>query len=667
MRSITSTFLDWPIRRKLLAIVLFTSGLLISLMAVSITIEKYYSYKAKLVKNTSILATIIGANCTAALTFRDENTASELIAGLKAEKDLIAARLFDGNGALFVSYINPHFSAKMVELPDRLVGDDVKATPYFAQRYFDVVQPIILEEKPIGFILLRTDLASLNKQLQVFIVVIIGFSLLLFGLGHLICSRLNRTITEPVAKLAATMQDITRNQNFELRVEKLNNDEIGVLIDGFNTMLAQIQKRDTEIAEHQNRLEELVDSRTHELKVSNEQLLQEIVERQEIQAKLAHAQKMEAIGTLAGGVAHDLNNILSGIVSYPDLLLLDLPAGSPLRKPIETIRLSGRKAAAIVQDLLTLARRGVKVEESINLQKLIYEYLESPECAELLKNHPRVKIVFPGYGTPFTMVGSPIHISKTLMNLVANAAEAMPDGGEIHISLEDIYLDTRPVDFKQWQERMYIRLTISDAGIGIPEQFIDRIFEPFYSRKVMGRSGTGLGMAVVWGTVEDHKGYITVASEEGKGTTFQIFFPRALSEDIPTHPVMKEEPLQGYGQTVLVVDDSEDQRQIATDILNYLGYIATSVESGETAVQYLKQHSADLILLDMLMAPGIDGLETYKQILSFRPHQKAIIASGYSQSEPIQIARKLGVSEYIIKPYTVLRIGQAVHTALARE
>ena len=665
MRTLFRIFRDWPIRRKLPAIVLFTSGLLISLMALSVTVEKYYSYKNKLVESTGILATVIGANCTAALTFHDEDTAYELIAALQAEDNLIAARLFDGTGRLFVSYSNPQNSDKIQDMPDSLRGVEVTTVPRFSRYFFDILQPVTLEDKTIGHILLRIDLASLHRQLQVFIVVIAGFSLLLFGLGYLICGRLNRSIIEPVAELAAAMQDITRNQNFTLRVEKLNNDEIGVLIDGFNIMLAQIQKRDMELARHQNDLEKLVDIRTSELRDSNEKLLREIEERQEVQAKLAHAQKMEAIGTLAGGVAHDLNNILSGIVSYPDLILLDMPVDSPLRRPVETIRSSGKKAAAIVQDLLTLARRGVKIQESIDLRKLISEYLDSPEFDELLRNHPRVQVDSPSYETPFMMTGSPIHISKTLMNLVANAAEAMPNGGVIGITLEEIYLDTQPVDFRQWQEGMYIRLTVSDCGIGIPEKFITRIFEPFYSRKVMGRSGTGLGMAVVWGTVEDHKGYITVASQEGKGTTFQIFFPKAEASEKPIAPARAEEAFQGYGQTILVVDDSEDQRQIATDILNHLGYIAASVESGEAAVQYLKHHSTDLVLLDMLMAPGIDGLETFKQILAFRPQQKAVIASGYSQMEPIREAQVLGISEYILKPYTVQRIGQAVHRALA--
>ena len=264
----------------------------------------------------------------------------------------------------------------------------------------------------------------------------------------------------------------------------------GVLIEGFNDMLENINRRDGELAKYRDHLEELVNKRTEELQSANEQLKHEIEERQEIQMRLAHAQKMEAIGTLAGGVAHDLNNILSGIVSYPDLLLMQLPDDSNLRIPIETIKTSGKKAAAIVQDLLTLARRGVKVEEHIELKTLIQQYLSSPEYKELIRNHPGVSVHFQAGSEQFFIKGSPVHLSKTVMNLVSNAAEAIFETGSIEISLEQCIIDTQPVDFSQWRKGAYIRLTVTDTGIGIDEKHLDRIYEPFYSRKIMDKSGT---------------------------------------------------------------------------------------------------------------------------------------------------------------------------------
>jgi len=239
-------------------------------------------------------------------------------------------------------------------------------------------------------------------------------------------------------------------------------------------------------------------------------------EKENLERRLQRAQKMEAIGALAGGVAHDLNNILSGIVSYPDLLLMDLPSDSPLRKPILTMQQSGKKAAVIVQDLLTLARRGVSTTEVVNLNDIILEYLQSPEHEKLNFHHTEIQVETDLELRLLNILGSPVHLSKTVMNLVSNAVEAMPDGGQVHISTENRYVDRLIKGHDEIKEGDYAVLKISDTGIGINSVDIEKIFEPFYTKKVMGRSGTGLGMAVVWGTVKDHKGYITIDSETKK-------------------------------------------------------------------------------------------------------------------------------------------------------
>ena len=387
-------------------------------------------------------------------------------------------------------------------------------------------------------------------------------------------------------------------------------------------------------------------------------------EKQKMQQHLQQAQKMEAVGILAGGVAHDLNNILSGIVSYPDLLLATLPDDSDLRKPLETMQTAGRKAAAIVRDLLTLARRGIRVEEEIDLGGLVREYLKSAECAALLRSHENVRIVPPTVEVPQPVTGSSVHISNILMNIVVNAAEAMPDGGTITISLDQVSLDTQPEGFLAWRAGKYVKLTVSDTGIGIPEEFQGRVFDPFFSRKRVGSSGTGLGLAIVWGTVMDHNGFITLDSAQDKGTAFHIFLPMRDNQNESNLGKRSQEPVRGQGQSVLVVDDIDNQRQIATEILTYLGYAVSSVESGEAAVRFLMKHPVDLVLLDMIMQPGIDGLETYKRILEIRPGQKALIVSGYSQVDRIDEARRLGLDQYLSKPYTLLNISEAVHKAL---
>jgi PAS domain S-box-containing protein len=389
-------------------------------------------------------------------------------------------------------------------------------------------------------------------------------------------------------------------------------------------------------------------------------------DKKKLESQLQRAQKMEAIGTLAGGVAHDLNNILSGIVSYPEFLLMDLPGDSELREPLETIQKSGFKAAAIVQDLLTLARRGVSISEVVNLNRIISEHLETPEFEKIKQFHPGLKVSIDLEPNLLNISGSPVHLSTTVMNLISNAAEAMPDGGTIALTTENIYLD-QPVDGQdEIDEGDYVLLKITDSGIGIRPDDKERIFEPFYTKKIMGRSGTGLGMAVVWGTVKDHKGYIDLQSAEGKGTTFTLYFPvtrESLADDQTDGATVES---NGKGKRILVVDDIEEQRKITTLMLEKLGYDVNSVPGGAEAVEFFQDHSADLIVLDMIMDPGIDGLETYKQILQINPDQKAVIASGFSETWRVKEALRLGAGAYVKKPYTIDKIGQAVTAQLGK-
>jgi PAS domain S-box-containing protein len=390
----------------------------------------------------------------------------------------------------------------------------------------------------------------------------------------------------------------------------------------------------------------------------------DVTERKKLEAQLLRAQKMEAMGTLAGGVAHDLNNVLGVVVGYAELLLLEMREGNPLKKYITNILQSGVKATAIIQDLLTMARRGVAVSEVINVNDIISEYLNTPEFEKLLSFHELVTVRTDLEENLLNIMGSPVHLSKSIMNLISNGAEAMPDGGVISITTRNCYIDIPIKGYDTMAEGDYVIVTISDTGKGISPKDIGRIFEPFYTKKVMGRSGTGLGLAVVWGTVKDHKGYIDVHSEEGKGTTFTLYFPVTRKELSGKQPAVPVSEYVGRGETLLVVDDVPTQRDLAVAMLSKLNYNVTSVPSGEEAVKHLKINEADLVLLDMIMDPGIDGLETYKKILKINPNQKAIIVSGFSETGRVKEAQELGAGAYVKKPYMREKIGLAVRREL---
>ena len=397
------------------------------------------------------------------------------------------------------------------------------------------------------------------------------------------------------------------------------------------------------------------------------QLKQTIEENAKLEIQLIRAQKMEALGPLAGGVAHDLNNVLAGVINYPELMLMRLPEDSPLRRYATSIQKSGERAAAIVQDLLTLARRNVVQVEVIDLNAVVAEYIGSPEFDRLRFNHPLAKVNTRLDPHISGILGSPVQLSKAVMNLVANAVEALEGKpGQVSILTEPCQLDTSVDAYERIPPGNYVRLTVVDTGCGMAADDLRRIFEPFFSRKKMGRSGTGLGMAVVWGTIKDHGGLIDIHSIPGRGTRFDIYFPPTtkVEKKVEATPV---EAYRGKGEKILIVDDEEAQREIADEILTDLGYDVKTVASGEAAIEILGNEPTDLVVLDMIMASGMDGLDTYRRIVLRWPGQRAIIASGFSDNEKVRQAMKLGVGQYVKKPYNREGLGKAVRQELDRD
>jgi signal transduction histidine kinase/ActR/RegA family two-component response regulator len=388
----------------------------------------------------------------------------------------------------------------------------------------------------------------------------------------------------------------------------------------------------------------------------------------ESEKKLARARKMESLGLLAGGVAHDLNNILAGVVGYPELLLMDESLSMGHRKAIETIRDSGLRAAAVVQDLLTVARGVASVREPLNLNDIVRHFLRSPEFIQFTRGVLDLQVTTDLEPNLLNVSASRLHVEKGILNLVSNAIEATINRVDrrIVIKTENRYVDRPVKGYDDVNVGEYALLTVSDNGTGILNEDLERIFEPFYAKKSMGRSGTGLGLTIVWNTMQDHDGYVDVTSST-EGTDFTLFFPI-------TRDLVKEEQFQtpiehyaGKGESVLVVDDQEDQRMIACAMLTKLGYKADAVPSGEEAVLYVKRNPVDLLLLDMIMVPGMDGRATYEEVVRSYPGQKAVIASGYSLTDDVKAAQRLGAGRYIKKPYTIETLGIAVKDELAEK
>jgi signal transduction histidine kinase/CheY-like chemotaxis protein len=404
-----------------------------------------------------------------------------------------------------------------------------------------------------------------------------------------------------------------------------------------------------------------------------DRMKQELAERRQAEEenlrlveRLQRSEKMEALGQLAGGVAHDLNNVLGILSGYSELLLLELPGGSRSRDYADKILESTRKGASIIQDLLTLARRGVTASEVVNLNDVVGSFLKSPVFEKLREYHPRIAFLSDCDPNLLNIKGSPVHLEKTVMNLMTNAAESISGRGEVTLRTESRYLDKAIGGYDEVREGEYAVLTVSDTGMGIPPENRERIFEPFYTNKAMGRSGTGLGLTIVWGTVRDHNGYIDVQTEVGRGTTFTLYFPVSREKAAALPDREPADRYVGKGEKVLVVDDIAEQREVASGLIGRLGYSVHAVPGGEEAVAYLRDNRADILVLDMIMTPGMDGLETYQRILEINPRQRAILVSGFSQTDRVREAQRLGAGAYIKKPYVLETIGMALREELDR-
>jgi DNA-binding NtrC family response regulator len=403
-----------------------------------------------------------------------------------------------------------------------------------------------------------------------------------------------------------------------------------------------------------------------ELKRANRELKRQIAERSRVEQELVRSQKMEAVGLLAGGVAHDLNNVLAGLVSYPDWLLKKLPQDSPYRTPITRIRRSGEKAAAIVQDLLAVTRRGAVTMEVVDLNGIISDFLKSPEYFNIKLYHPDVEVEVDQASDLYSCLAQPVHVSKAVMNLVSNAAEAVTEGGTISIATFNRDVEEGEGRYEQIARGSYAVVAVSDTGTGIAAEHLARIFEPFYSKKKLGRSGTGLGMSVVWWTVKDCDGYIDIESEMGEGTCFKLYFPATRIRPVEAEAPAIDQALSGTGESILVVDDVEEQRTVTAEILREQGYDVATASSGEEAVAYLEHCSADLVILDMIMDPGIGGLETYRRIIALHPGQKAILFSGYTETDEVKEAQRLGAGALLKKPFSFERLCLVVQAELKK-
>ncbi|MEW5722139.1 MAG: PAS domain S-box protein [Thermodesulfobacteriota bacterium] len=378
-------------------------------------------------------------------------------------------------------------------------------------------------------------------------------------------------------------------------------------------------------------------------------ILRDVTEAKQMESQLRHAQKMEAIGTLAGGIAHDFNNLLQAVQGYAQLLLLNQGGNEAGGREIQEIIRAAQGAGELTQRLLTFSR---KVESELRPVNLNHEVRQTHRL--LLRTIPKmIEIETDLKSLTGLVLADAAQVQQVIMNLALNAKDAMPGGGRLVIETEDVVID-REYSRVHLGSRpgRYVLLSVTDTGLGMDKETLDHIFEPFFTTKAQGQ-GTGLGLAMVYGIVRSHQGFIHCYSEPGRGTVFKVYLPAseaAVERDEEARP----QPPPGGDETILLVEDEEAIRELVTTILTQFGYEVLPVPDGETALEMFRrrQGRVDLVVLDLIM-PGMGGLRCLEELLKIQPGLKVIISSGYSERGRLSEAHQAGARGFIKKPFDI--------------
>jgi len=390
----------------------------------------------------------------------------------------------------------------------------------------------------------------------------------------------------------------------------------------------------------------------------------DITESRKMELQYLHAQKMESIGTLAGGVAHDFNNILTAIIGYGQIMSMKMERDDPQRRHVEQILLAADRAAHLTKELLLFSRKQESVRHPVDLNDVIGKM--EPFLRRIIGEDIVLKQL--PHFAPLPVLADSNQLEQVLMNLVSNACDAMPGGGELSLATVQIeILDDFIAAHGYGKPGEYALLTVSDSGAGMDRETLPRIFEPFFTTKDVGR-GTGLGLAVVYGIIKQHDGFITVYSEPGQGSTFKIYLPLSPSTARQGAGAQKEQAIPGGTETILLAEDDEMVRDLVTRVLTEAGYTIIAAEDGEDAVLKFREHagSIQLLLFDLIM-PRMNGKEAFEMIRTIDPAIKTIFASGYAPDIIRQKSSLDDVSQMIYKPVSPLELLKRVRAMLDGE
>ena len=462
---------------------------------------------------------------------------------------------------------------------------------------------------------------------------------------------------------------IVRHDNGELRwINALGKgvyDDQGkpLRMTGICLDITDRKKIEGELKKVLDELEKRIDERTAELQQAYDKLTEETIERERLEGQLRQSQKMEAIGTLAGGIAHDFNNILAAIIGFSEMVEEDIPLGKPSVQHVQRVINAASRGRELVQQILAFSRKTEHARHPVSLSSVTNETVQFMRATI----PATIDILLDSGPTSDTILATPVEVQQILMNLVTNASLAMQQhGGILHVSIADVDLEPdSPVLEADMAPGEYLRLVVSDTGTGMTPDVVERIFEPFFTTREVGQ-GTGMGLAVVYGIVKSLHGNIQVESEQGVGTTFNVFFPKVRTDAIAETLSTEQSP--GKRERVLFIDDEEFLVEWGQSLLERLGYEVTAMNDSTEAFETFSSDPSqfDLVITDQTM-PGITGLNLAREILKIRPDIPVILCSGHSDAVTLDTLKEAGITEFLMKPLARKELAEIICRVLDKE
>ena len=625
-------FRNIPIKHKLMAIILLIAGIVLPLNAAVYITNEMLSARQDLIDQLAALTGVIGANSTAALNVQDRKTATDMLFTLSTQPYIVAAAIYTNEGEAFAQYQAENQGDRSAETS--ILADDIEDI-YYTDQYVFFSSPIIFGAERLGGIRIVATLEGVKAKLKRYFIIVALLIAGSFVVAFLLSAQLQKVISKPVLSLMQTMKTVSEVKDYSVRAEKLGNDELGTLVDGFNTMLEQIQAHDAELERYRTELEDQVIERTAELSKSNQDLQEAVTV-----AEAANRTKSQFLANMSHEIRTPMNAIL-GMLE----LLTDAPLSIAQREQVDIAYDAGNNLLEIINDILDFSKIEADKLELDSISFDLYQVVE--DVAALLANrahHKNFELnVWIDSAIPTQLRGDPIRLRQILTNLLSNAVK-FTEQGEVTIRVEPL---------ECLAESVLLRFEVRDTGIGITAEFQDTIFEPFTQADgatTRQFGGTGLGLTIVKRLVELMGGSVGVESELGRGSVFWVtacFSPTEAGKQVAMRTA-------SGNQRVLVIDDNATNRTILAHYLDNWGAEYDSAAQIQEALSKLRaantqDHPFNVVLIDYHM-PEMNGIELARIIRSDPAIADVHLILLSSDSYVSEDADKVGFSCALTKP-----------------